>query len=117
MRSLAELARHRLSAWMAANPQTTQKAVADGVGVSQTWVSQYKSGDQDADIDQLEALARVFGHTLHELIDIRPDPKERALLEAFRKLRPASRDLAVQMLEAMIPPATRGKARARNGER
>jgi len=74
-------------------------------------------GDQDADIDQLDAMARVFGHTLNELIDLRPDPKERDLVEAFRALRPEARDLAVKVLDAMIPPVARGKSRARNGER
>jgi transcriptional regulator with XRE-family HTH domain len=114
MRSLAELARQRIAAWMAANPRITQAKVAAAIGVSQTWVSQYKTGDQDADIDQLEAMARVFDHTLMELLDLRPDPKERELIEAYRRLRPEARTLAVQMLEAMIPPsAERVRTRAR----
>lgn len=118
MRSLAELARQRITAWMAANPAKTQKVIAAAVGVSQTWVSQYRSGEQDADIDQLDAMARVFDHTLMELLDLRPDPRERDLIEAFRKLRPEARSLAVQMLEAMIPPsAERGRTRARNGDK
>lgn len=118
MRSLAERARQRIIAWMAANPQITQETIAEGVGVSQTWVSQYKTGDQDADIDQLDALARVYGHTIQELIDLRPDPKEQALLNAFRKIRVEVRDLPVKMLEAMEPPAPpRAKARGRTGER
>jgi len=104
MQRLGELARRRITAWMAANPRITQTAIAQAVGVSQAWVSMYKSGDQDADLDQLDAIARVYGHTLNELIDLRPDPKERALIEAFRALGPAHRDLAVAMLEAMIPP-------------
>lgn len=118
MKSLAELARQRIVAWMAANRSLTQQDVAREVGVSQSWVSQYKSGDVDADIDQLAAMARVFGHTLMELLDLRPDPKERALLETFRQLRPEARTLAVQMLEAMIPPAVeRARTRARNGDK
>lgn len=117
MRSLSELARQRIVAWMAANPRITQTMIAASVGVSQAWVSQYKSGDQDADIDQLDAMARVFGHTLTELVDLRPDPRERALVDAYRQLRPEARDLAVKMLEAMIPPAPRARSRGRNGER
>jgi transcriptional regulator with XRE-family HTH domain len=117
MRSLAELARQRIVAWMAANRGITQMDVAKAVGVSQSWVSQYKSGDVDADIDQLDAMARVFGHTLMELLDLRPDPKERDLVEAYRRLRPQARALAVQMLEAMIPPSEHGRTRARNGDK
>lgn len=117
MRSLADLARQRMTAWMAANRQITQAVVAEAVGVSQSWVSLYKSGGVEADLDQLAAMARVYSHTLTELLDLRPDPKERALIDAFRQLRPEARELAVKMLETMIPPAPRAKARARSGER
>lgn len=103
MRSLAELARRRIVAWMAANPRITQTAIAQSVGVSQAWVSQYKSGDQDADVDQLDALARAFGHTLNELFDLRPEPHEQKLIDAYRALPPAKRSLAIQSLEAMLP--------------
>lgn len=118
MKGFGELARRRIVAWLAANPQITQAKLAAAVGVSQTWVSQYKSGDQDADIDQLAAMARVFDHTLTELLDLRPDPKERALIEAFRQLRPEARGLAVQMLQAMTPATVeRGRTRARNDDK
>jgi transcriptional regulator with XRE-family HTH domain len=105
MRSLAELARQRIVAWMNANPKITQAIVAREVGVSQSWVSQYRGGTQDADCDQLAVMARVFGHTLTELFDLRPDPRERALLDAFRALTPEKRELAIRMLEAMVPPS------------
>jgi transcriptional regulator with XRE-family HTH domain len=105
MRSLSELARQRITAWMDANRKITQAMIAHEVGVSQSWVSQYRGGTQDADCDQLAAMAHVFGHTLTELFDLRPDPKERALIEAFRALSPEKRDLAIRMLEAMVPPA------------
>lgn len=102
---------------MAANREITQMTVARAVGVSQSWVSLYKSGDVEASIDQLDAIVRVYGHTLNELFDLRPDPKERALVDAFRKLRPDARTLAVQMIEAMTPPMpARGRTRTRNGE-
>lgn len=117
MRGLEDLARQRIVAWLEANPRITQAKLAAAVGVSQTWVSQYKSGDQDADIDQLDAMARVFGHTLIELVDLRPNPKEQALVDAYRALRPEARVLAVQMLQAMIPtPAARGRTRGRTDE-
>jgi transcriptional regulator with XRE-family HTH domain len=103
MRSLADLARQRIIAWLEANPRITQAKLSTDVGVSQTWVSQYKSGDQGADIDQLEAMARAFGHTLNELFDLRPDPKEQQLLDAYRALPVSKRGLAISALEAMLP--------------
>lgn len=117
MRSLAERARQRMTDWMAANRQITQSTIAEAVGVSQSWVSLYKSGGVEADLDQLDAMAGVFGHTLMELIDLRPDPKERALLDAFRKIRAEKRGLAVEVLETMVPPVVRGRTRGRTVER
>lgn len=116
MKRLADLARHRVVTWMAANPKITQATIAKAVGVSQSWVSLYKSGGVEADLDQLDEIARVFGHTLMELLDLRPDPRERELIEAHRALSPENRDLAVKMLRAMIPPtAERARTRERNG--
>lgn len=117
MRGLADLARQRIVGWMATNRHITQMDVARAVGVSQSWVSQYKSGDVDADIDQLDAMARVFNHTLQELLDLRPDPKEQALIDAFRKIRAEKRGLAVQVLETMVPPVAQGRTRGRTAER
>jgi predicted transcriptional regulator len=103
---LEDLARQRIVMWMHANPHITQTTIAKAIGVSQTWVSQYKSGEQGASLDQLDGIARVFGHTLMELLDLRPDPKERALIDAFRALPVDRRDLAVKMLEAMVIPSS-----------
>lgn len=117
MGRLLELARHRLTQWMDANPTITQTAIGRAVGHNQAWVSRFKLGAQDADIDELEAMAKVFGHTLNELLDLRPDPKERDLLDAYRQLRPEARALAVQMLRSMIPPpAAHVRTRKRNDE-
>ena len=101
---------------MAANrPRITQDTVAKAVGVSQSWVSLYKSGDVDADIDQLEAMARVFGHTLTELLDLRPDPKERDLLDAYRAIPEPSRAVALEMMKAMAGRLPPPPPRKRNG--
>lgn len=112
MGRLLELARTRLSQWMDANPKITQTTVARAVGVTQGWVSRYKSGNQEADLDQLDAMARVFGHTLQELLDLRPDPKERELIDAYRKLSPQNRALAIQALQAMSPAVPRTTRRS-----
>lgn len=103
MGRLMELARARLVQWMDANPKITQVALGRAVGHHQVWISRFKSGAQDADIDELEAMAKAFGHTLAELLDLRPDPKEQDLIDAYRKLPPAKRALSIQSLEAMIP--------------
>lgn len=106
MQQLVDQARRRITAWMEANkPRITQKTVAEAVGVSQSWVSQYKSGDQDADLDQLDAMARVFGHTLFELLDLRPSPKEQELIDAYRAVPVDRRPLVTQTAKAMIPPS------------
>lgn len=111
MRGLEELARQRIAAWLRANPRITQAKLAAEIGVSQTWVSQFKSGDQGASIDQLDAMARVFGHTIIELLDLRPDPDERELIDAYRAIPKESRPVAVQAVQAMAgvlkPPPPR----------
>ena len=109
MSRLQDLARKRLIQWMDANPKITQTEVGRSIGHNQAWVSKYRLGAMDADIDDLDGMARAYGHTLNELIDLRPDPKEQALIDAFRALRPDARELAVAMLQAMIhaPPHAR----------
>lgn len=109
MSRLQELARKRLSQWMDANPKLTQTEVGRAIGHNQAWVSKFRLGTMDADIDDLDGLARVFGHTLNELIDLRPDPKERELVEAYRALLPEHRDLAVSMLKALIHERPKGR--------
>lgn len=114
MGTLLELARHRLVQWMAANPKITQTAIGRAVGHSQVWVSRFKLGAQDADIDELDAMARVFGHTLNELIDARPNPKEQDLIDAYRAIEASKRPLAIEVVRAMtgVLPAP---ARKRTG--
>lgn len=103
MGRLMELARHRLTLWMDANPKITQIAVGRAINHTQAWVSRFKAGAQDADVDELEAMAKVYGHTLTELFDLRPEPNEHRLLDAYRALPPAKRTLAIASLEAMLP--------------
>lgn len=114
MKALSELARRRIVGWMSASPHITQTTIAHAVGVSQAWVSMYKTGDQDADVDQLEAIARVFGHTLTELFDLRADPNEQRLLTAYRSLPEHKRSLACLTLEGMLPDPPRKKTRSTN---
>ena len=116
MRDLSDEARRRLGAWLAASQKKiTQKQIAAEIGQSQTWVSQYFSDQQDADVDQLDAMARVFGHTLIELLDLRPDPKERELLDAYRAIPAESRPVAVAAVQAMAGRLPLPPPRKRNG--
>lgn len=115
MRRLEELARQRIVSWLESNREITQAKLAAAIGVSQTWISQYKSGDQGANVDQLDAMARVFGHTIIELLDLRPDPKERDLLEAFRAIPEHSRPVAVSAVQAMAGRLPLPPPRKRNG--
>lgn len=116
MALLSERARARLIQWMERNPNISQTDVGRSIGHGQGWVSKYKRGEQEADIDDLDGMARVYGHTLIELIDLRPDPIEQRLLDAFRSLPPDDpkrRQLAIDAIEAMLPAPR--KARRSSG--
>lgn len=115
MGRLMELARHRLVQWMDANPKITQTAVGKAVGHHQVWVSRFKLGQQNADLDELDAMARVYGHTLTELIDLRPDPKERELLDAYRSVEASKRPLAIEVVRALSVAPPPAPVRKRNG--
>lgn len=112
--TLQDRARKRLIQWMDASPKITQTEVGRAIGHNQAWVSKFRLGTMDADIDDLDGMARVFGHTLIELVDLRPNPQERELLDAYRRLPPENRKLALSMLVALggDVPAT---GRKRNG--
>lgn len=115
MGRLMELARQRLTQWMEANPKITQVALGRAVGHHQVWVSRFKAGAQDADIDELEAMAKAYGHTLNELLDLRPDPKERELLDAYRSVEASKRPLAIEVVRALSVAPPPAPLRKRNG--
>ena len=112
MPRLQNLARTRLIQWMDANP-ITQAEIGRSIGHNQAWVSKFRLGAMDADIDDLAGMAAVFGHTLAELLDLRPDPEEQRLLDAFRALPDRKRSLAVQTLEMMLPDPPKQLKRSR----
>lgn len=105
---LSERARARLIQWMDANPDISQTTIGRAVGHGQGWVSKYRQGTQEADIDELDGMARVFNHTLAELVDLRPDPNEQALLDRYRALPERRRRLMLSTMEEMIPAQRRG---------
>lgn len=114
MPRLQDLARARLVQWMDADPKKTQTDIGRAIGHNQAWVSKFRLGAMDADIDDLAGMARVFGHTLAELLDLRPDPKEADLLEAYRTMPEPHRAAAITALQAMaglLAPTTPPKRR------
>ena len=111
MGRLKDQARHPLSALMDSHRgEITQAMIGRAVGHAQGWVSNYRAGEQDADIDELDQMARVFGLTLIELIDLRPNATEQEVLDAFRGLRAETRETWLKMMRQMSP-APRGRSR------
>lgn len=115
MPRLQELARKRLIQWMDSHPRITQTEIGRSIGHNQAWVSKYRLGTMDADIDDLDGMARVFGHSIIELLDLRPDPKERDLLDAYRAIPPESRPVALAAVQAMAGRLPPPPPRKRNG--
>lgn len=81
----------------------TQAALGKAVGHHQNWVSRFVAGTQDADVDELAAMAAAFNHTITELLDARADPNEQRLLDAYRALPERKRTSACLTLELMLP--------------
>lgn len=109
MGRLVEQARARLARWLEGHPALDQRVLARAAGHQQGWVSNYFAGRQQADVDEMEAMARVLGHTLNELFDLREHPQEQLLLDLFRALPEAKREFAIQMLQQISPPSARRK--------
>lgn len=111
---LVDLARKRLTAWKDANPDLGQRPLAAAVGHGQSWVSNYFGGSQQANIDELAAMAATFGHTLYELLDV-PDSNdlERELIEQFRALPIPARKAVVTLLPHMAAERPRPGKRSR----
>jgi transcriptional regulator with XRE-family HTH domain len=112
---LSDLARNRLIQWMDANPKIVQAEIAAAVGHGQGWVSKYRQEQVEASVDELDAMARVFGHTLTELLDLRADTKERALLDAYRRIRAEARPLALSVIQEMGQGIRRARTRQPGG--
>jgi transcriptional regulator with XRE-family HTH domain len=108
--SLDELARGRIRSWIASTG-VTQTALAERIGRNQAWMSRYLAADFDADLSTLQKIAEVFGHSLNALLDTPRDPQEAALIESYRALSPADRQLARDLLARWSRPRRRGRSR------
>jgi transcriptional regulator with XRE-family HTH domain len=102
--SLQDTARAQIKRWIASTG-ITQTDFGDRIRRNQVWVSKYLKGEFDTDLETLQQMARVFGHTLTQLLDFPSDPEEEAVITLYRALRPEARRLAFGMLQEM----TRGR--------
>lgn len=90
----------------------TQKALADALGKTSPWMSQFLAGALNLGLDDIDQLALALGTTAVELVrdpegfqfcaDL--TPSEMALLRRVRKLSPSVRD-AVGIMVAAAEPA------------
>ena len=111
--SLQQTARIQIRRWIASTG-ITQTLLGERIHRNQAWMSRYLGGDIDADVDTLQQIAEVFGHTLAQLLDIPTDPHEAQLLAEYRALRPEARVLVIRMLGEMTrsrSPRGRGPSR------
>lgn len=91
----------------------SQKYVALSVGVSAPMVSQWESGIKEPSRENIIKLADLFGVTIDFLLDHSPSgpdpaitPEERQLLQAFRQLNRAGRDLLIAAADTYLSQAT-----------
>lgn len=113
MGKLTEQARKRLKSWLVGNPAFGQNNLAPAVGHGQGWVSKYFSGAQQADVDELDAMARALGHTLNELFDCAANEQEQELLDLYRAMPQKQRDSLLVVARAFLPdrPGRKGYRR------
>jgi len=98
MGTLDDRARARVAAWLAARSDITQETIAAALGVSQGHISRYLRTSMRLRLDDLEIVARLFGHTICDLLDVPPDPTDAELLELTRALTPAAREHLIGLL-------------------
>ena len=114
----------------------TQQALADKVGVHLTQIQRYENGSVQPTLDVIRSLAIALSVSADVLIfdaDERgPDGGMKLRFEALSAMSPKEQEIANAVLDAMIvkhqvtgalervnasPPAAKGKAKARAGER
>lgn len=109
-KSLDELARGRIQTWIAGTG-ITQTALAERIGRNQAWMSRYLGSEFNADLETLQKMAAVFGHSLAALLDAPTAPDEAKLVEAYRALPHDSRVRALDLLQDWSRPRGRGRSR------
>ena len=113
--SLQDTARAQIKRWITST-RLTQTAFGERIGRTQVWVSKYLGGEIDTDVETLQQMAQVFGHTLTQLLDFPADPEEEAVITAYRALSPELRTAVLRVLQAMTVnrgPKPRAAGRSR----
>jgi transcriptional regulator with XRE-family HTH domain len=108
--TLDEVARGQIRKWIQSTG-ITQTNLAERIGRNQAWMSRYLAGDYDADLETLQKIALVFGHSLSTMLELPKDPEEAALLSAYRALRQEARVLALNVLQEWGRGRSRGRPR------
>lgn len=98
--NLDEIARSRIRAWITSTG-VTQTDLSARIGRNQAWMSRYLKGEFAADLDTLQAIAQVFGHTLAALLNLPTDPDEAKIVEQVRALRAKDRVIVLDLLQAL----------------
>jgi transcriptional regulator with XRE-family HTH domain len=107
--TLDDLAREQIRKWIASTG-ITQMELALRIGRNQAWMSRYLAGSFDTDLETLQKMARVFGHSLTALLVVPTDPDEEALVTSYRALPQEARGIALSLLQDW----SRARARARS---
>jgi transcriptional regulator with XRE-family HTH domain len=100
--------RGRLAALIERHPRKiTQEMLASATGWHQTNVSQYFGGKINADLDKLDAMARLLGARLTDLFT-EAEPQIDDVHALVASLSPAARTHLLGLLRApeLLPPAT-----------
>ncbi len=112
--TLDTLARTQILTWLETTGMT-QVALGKRIGRNQAWVSRYLSAEFDADLDALQRMADVFGHTLWTLLGNLPaDGREAELVSRYRACRPAGRRAVDALLAELTRPHDRPRRRGRS---
>lgn len=85
-------------------------------GIAQSGISEYRAGKTIPGIEKLNILASYFGISVEELVgDAVPQAsdsltdREKSLLDAFRRLPPASQDALLALVKSYdVPPGGSG---------
>jgi transcriptional regulator with XRE-family HTH domain len=109
--TLDQRARHRIRQWIETTG-VSQAQLSAQVGKTQGWMSRYLHEEFDADLETLQKMAQVFGHSIISLLDTPSDPDEARFIELFRCISPATRDAIVLLLETFArPPRQRRRSK------
>lgn len=108
----SELVRIQIRQWIDSTG-ITQVALAERIGRNQAWMSRYLKGEFDTDLETLEAMTRVFGHTLAAALNVPDEPDEAGLVTKYRAATPEQRRLVHQILDEWTRPKRKRRAPSR----